>query len=86
MAAAAPRGPGPAGLTASAVLVLLALWQLVVAFTAESQTYLSSGTAEIVWGFAFGPLFAIPALMIAVTRSYAKRCLAAFVPKVHGVG
>ncbi|MFF4473412.1 hypothetical protein ACFYZ3_28045 [Streptomyces sp. NPDC001599] len=84
-----PLRPGvlaPLAWTASAVLVLVALWQLVVAFTAESQTYLSSGTAEIVWGVAFGPLFAVPALMIAVTRSYTKRCLAASVPKVRGVG
>ncbi|WP_241267137.1 hypothetical protein [Streptomyces scabichelini] len=58
---------------ASGVLVLVALWQLVVAFTVESQTYMSSGTAQIVWGFAFAPLFAIPALMTAVTWSYAKR-------------
>ncbi|MFD9036490.1 hypothetical protein ACFVZW_35955 [Streptomyces sp. NPDC059567] len=59
--------------TASAVLVLVALWQLVVAFTVESRTYMSSGTAEAVWWFVFAPLFAIPALMTAVTWSYAKR-------------
>lgn len=59
--------------TASGVLVLVALWQLVVAFTVESQTYMSSGTAQTVWGFAFAPLIAIPALMTAVTWSYAKR-------------
>ncbi|MEU9650507.1 hypothetical protein AB0E00_16525 [Streptomyces sp. NPDC048110] len=59
--------------TASAVLVLVALWQLVVVFTAESQTYLAGGTARIVWGLAYAPLFAVPALMTAVTWSYAKR-------------
>jgi len=71
-----PLRPGvlaPLAWTASGVLVLVALWQLAVAFTAESQTYLSSGTAEIVWAFTFAPLFAIPALMTAVTWSYAKR-------------
>ncbi|MGG7572347.1 hypothetical protein [Streptomyces sirii] len=59
--------------TASGVLVLVALWQLVVAFTVESQTYMTSGTSQTVWGFVFAPLFAIPALMTAVTWSYAKR-------------
>ncbi|MEU1575412.1 hypothetical protein ABZ519_30490 [Streptomyces collinus] len=59
--------------TASAVLVLVTLWQLVVAFTVESRTYMSSGTAQTVWGFTFAPLFAIPVLMTAVTWSYAER-------------
>ncbi|MET7319103.1 hypothetical protein [Streptomyces sp. NPDC005549] len=68
-----PQILAPLAWTASAVLVLVALWQLVVAVTAESQTYLSSGTAEIVWGLVFAPLLAIPALMTAVTWSYAKR-------------
>ncbi len=68
-----PRVLAPLAWTASGVLVLMALWQLVVAFTVESQTYMSSGTAQTVWGFAFAPLFAIPALMTAVTWSYAKR-------------
>ncbi|MFJ4563443.1 hypothetical protein ACIP4U_06920 [Streptomyces caelestis] len=68
-----PRVLAPLAWTASGVLVLVALWQLVVAFTAESQTYMSSGTAQTVWGFAFAPLFAIPALMTSVTWSYAKR-------------
>ncbi|MET9681828.1 hypothetical protein [Streptomyces coeruleorubidus] len=68
-----PRVLAPLAWTASGVLVLVALWQLVVAFTVESQTYMSSGTAQTVWGFAFAPLFAIPALMTAVTWSYAKR-------------
>ncbi|MFI8488604.1 hypothetical protein [Streptomyces rubrogriseus] len=71
-----PLRPGvlaPLAWTASGVLGLVALWQLAVAFTAESQTYLSSGTAEIVWAFTFAPLFAIPALMTAVTWSCAKR-------------
>lgn len=59
--------------TASVVLVLLALWQLVVAFTVESQTYMASDTALTVWWLAFAPLFAVPALLTAVTWSYAKR-------------
>ncbi|MFF3425305.1 hypothetical protein [Streptomyces sp. NPDC002602] len=68
-----PRAMRAVAWTASAVLVLVALWQLVVAFTVESQTYMSSDTAQIVWAFAFAPLFAIPVLMTAVTWSYAKR-------------
>ncbi|MFI1399262.1 hypothetical protein [Streptomyces sp. NPDC020681] len=68
-----PRVLAPLAWTASGVLVLVALWQLVVAFTVESQTYMSSGTAQTVWALAFAPLFAIPALMTAVTWSYAKR-------------
>ncbi|MGK9463131.1 S1 RNA-binding domain-containing protein [Streptomyces sp. G6] len=68
----------PAALTAvawaaSGILVLVALWQLVVAVTVESRTYLSSGAAQTVWGIAFAPLFAIPVLTTAVTWSYAKR-------------
>ncbi|MFE5481330.1 hypothetical protein [Streptomyces sp. NPDC056527] len=69
----APRTLAAASWTASAVLVLLALWQLVVAFTVESRTYMESGTAQTVWWFVFAPLFAIPALMTAVTWSYARR-------------
>ncbi|MFE1590460.1 hypothetical protein ACFW6Q_32800 [Streptomyces sp. NPDC058737] len=71
-----PLRPGvlaPLAWTASAVLVLVALWQLVVVLTAESQTYLADGTARIVWGLAYAPLVAVPALMTAVTWSYAKR-------------
>ncbi|MFJ4973754.1 hypothetical protein ACIP6X_00150 [Streptomyces coeruleorubidus] len=68
-----PRVLTPLAWTASGALVLVALWQLVVAFTVESQTYMSGGTAQTVWAFAFAPLFAIPALMTAVTWSYAKR-------------
>ncbi|MER7514284.1 hypothetical protein ABTX82_39110 [Streptomyces lavendulae] len=68
-----PRALAGLAWTASGVLVLVALWQLVVAFTVESQTYLSSDTALTVWWFAFAPLFAIPALMTAVTWSYSKR-------------
>ncbi|MFF5975494.1 hypothetical protein ACFY7C_28700 [Streptomyces sp. NPDC012769] len=58
---------------ASGVLVLVALWQVVVAFTVESQTYMSGGTAHAVWAVVFAPLAAIPVLMTAVTWSYAKR-------------
>ncbi|MGI5372434.1 hypothetical protein [Streptomyces iakyrus] len=59
--------------TASATLVMVALWQLVVAFAVESRTYMSSGTAQTVWALAFAPLLAIPVLMTAVTWSYGKR-------------
>nr|WP_240003591.1 hypothetical protein [Streptomyces cinnamoneus] len=68
-----PRTLARLAWTASAVLVLAALWQVVVAFTVESRTYMTSGTAHTVWAFVFAPLFAIPALMTAVTWSYAKR-------------
>lgn len=68
-----PRPLAALAWTTSVVLVLVALWQLVVAFTVESQTYMTSGTAQTVWGVVFAPLFAIPALMVAVTWSYTKR-------------
>lgn len=68
-----PRALATLAWIASGVLVLVALWQLVVAVTVESQTYMSSDTALTVWWLAFAPLFAIPALMAAVTWSYAKR-------------
>ncbi|WP_240330413.1 hypothetical protein [Streptomyces sp. CB09001] len=68
-----PGVPAPLAWTASGVLVLVALWQLVVTRTAESQTYLSSGTAEIVRAFTVARLFAIPALTTAVTWLCAKR-------------
>ncbi|MCM1973656.1 hypothetical protein NC490_46055 [Streptomyces sp. G1] len=54
----------------SGLLVFLAVWQLVVAFTVESQTYMESGIAQGVWWVTFSPLFAIPGLMTAVTWSY----------------
>ncbi len=68
-----PRVLAPLAWTASGLLVVLALWQLVVFFTADSRTYLSGDTAQAVWCAAFAPLFAIPVLMTAVTWSYAKR-------------
>ncbi|MFC5148440.1 hypothetical protein [Streptomyces aureoversilis] len=68
-----PRALAALSWTVSGVLVLVALWQVVVAFTVESQTYMTGSTAHIVWGCVFAPLFAIPALMTAVTWSYAKR-------------
>ncbi|MEV0176795.1 hypothetical protein AB0I00_37495 [Streptomyces sp. NPDC050803] len=68
-----PRALAALAWTVSGVLVLVALWQLVVAFTVESQTYMTSGTAQTVWAVTFAPLFAIPGLMAAVTWSYAKR-------------
>ncbi|MFD3873207.1 hypothetical protein [Streptomyces sp. NPDC058623] len=68
-----PRTLAALAWTASALLVLVALWQLVVAFTVESQTYMSGGTARTVWAFVFAPLFAIPPLMTAVTWSYGRR-------------
>jgi hypothetical protein len=55
-----PRILAPLAWTASGVLFLVALWQLVVAFTVESQTYMSNGTAQTVWGFAFCPAFRHP--------------------------
>lgn len=68
-----PRTLAALAWSASAVLVLVALWQLVVAFTVESRTYMSSSTAHTVWAFTFAPLSAIPALMTAVTWSYTQR-------------
>ncbi|GAA2332282.1 hypothetical protein OKJ48_29850 [Streptomyces kunmingensis] len=68
-----PRVLSSLAWTASGILVLVTLWQLAVAFTAESQTYMASGTAQTVWGVVYAPLLAIPALMTAVTWSYAKR-------------
>ncbi|WP_435975555.1 hypothetical protein [Streptomyces sp. Qhu_M48] len=68
-----PRTLATLAWAASALLILVALWQLVVAFTVESQTSMSSDTALTVWWIAFAPLFAIPALMTAVTWSYAQR-------------
>ncbi|MFH8774406.1 hypothetical protein [Streptomyces sp. NPDC017958] len=68
-----PRVLATPAWTASVVLVLVALWQLVVAFTVESRTYMSSGAAQTVWGFGYAPLFAVPALMTAVTWSYTRR-------------
>ncbi|MEU9107822.1 hypothetical protein AB0D54_26520 [Streptomyces xanthophaeus] len=68
-----PRTLATLAWTASGLLVLVALWQLVVAFTVESQTYMSSDAALAVWWLAFAPLFATPVLMTAVTWSYAKR-------------
>ncbi|MFF7296447.1 hypothetical protein [Streptomyces sp. NPDC008265] len=68
-----PRRLAAPAWTASGVLVLPALWQLVVAFTVESRTYMDSGAAQTVWWIVFAPLFAIPALMTAVTWSYTKR-------------
>lgn len=68
-----PRTLAALAWIASAVLVLVALWQLVVAFTVESRTLMSSGTAQTVWSFTFAPLFAIPVLMTTVTWSYSRR-------------
>lgn len=73
VAAAAPRTLDALSWTASAVLLLVAAWQLVVVFTVESQSYLSGGTARTVWACVFAPLFAVPVLMTAVTWSYARR-------------
>ncbi|THA86752.1 hypothetical protein [Streptomyces sp. A0592] len=68
-----PRVLAPLAWTASTALVLVAVWQLVVAFTVESQTYMSGGAAQTVWALMFAPLLAIPVLMTAVTWSYSKR-------------
>ncbi|OEJ98259.1 hypothetical protein J116_020845 [Streptomyces thermolilacinus SPC6] len=59
--------------TASAALTLLAAWQLVVAATVESETYLAPGTPRTVWALTFAPLLAIPPLLTAVTASYTRR-------------
>ncbi|MEU2179763.1 hypothetical protein [Streptomyces thermolilacinus] len=59
--------------TASAALTLLAAWQLVVAATVESETYLAPGAPRTVWALAFAPLLAIPPLLTAVTASYTRR-------------
>ncbi|WP_431682912.1 hypothetical protein [Kitasatospora sp. KL5] len=68
-----PRTLGALARTASGVLVLVALWQIVVAFTVDSRTYMASDTAVAVWTCAFAPLFAVPVLMAMVTWSYTKR-------------
>lgn len=67
-----PRTLAALAWTASALSALFALSQVVVLFTVESQTYLSS-TAHTVWAFFFAPLAAIPFLLTAVTRSYSRR-------------
>ncbi|RSS60516.1 hypothetical protein EF912_09820 [Streptomyces sp. WAC07061] len=72
-----PRALAAVAWTASGLLVLFALWQLVVAFTVESESYMTSGTARAVWAGAFAPLAAIPVLMTAVTWSYWDRNRAA---------
>ncbi|WP_191875818.1 hypothetical protein [Streptomyces filipinensis] len=59
--------------TASAVLVLVAVWQVVVACTAHSHTYLAPGTVRVVWALAYGPLLAVPFLLTAVSWSYTRR-------------
>ncbi|MGW1910317.1 hypothetical protein ACWCQS_06045 [Streptomyces sp. NPDC002076] len=59
--------------TASAVTILVALSQVVVAFTVDSRTELASGAPRTVWALAYGPLLAVPVLMTAVTWSYARR-------------
>ncbi|MEV5311613.1 hypothetical protein [Streptomyces sp. NPDC052610] len=68
-----PRTLGTVAWITSGVLVLVALWQLVIAFTVESRTYMSSGTAQTVWALAFAPLCAIPFLMTALSWSYTRR-------------
>lgn len=68
-----PRTLAATAWAASALLVVLALWQLVVALTVERESYMSSDTAQAVWAVTFAPLFAIPFLMTAVTWSYTRR-------------
>ncbi|GGX28307.1 hypothetical protein GCM10010297_57230 [Streptomyces malachitofuscus] len=72
-----PRTLAALSWTVSGLLIVVALWQLVVAFIVGSRTYMADGTARAVWAVAFAPLFAIPALMTAVTWSYARRHRAA---------
>ncbi|MBB1254652.1 hypothetical protein [Streptomyces alkaliterrae] len=64
---------GPLAWGVSGLLVVVAVWQLVVLFTVESQTYLADGTARVVWGLTFAPLLLIPVLMVAVSWSYSVR-------------
>ncbi|ATW52658.1 hypothetical protein CGZ69_16300 [Streptomyces peucetius subsp. caesius ATCC 27952] len=67
-----PRTLAALARTASALTIVFALSQVVVAFTVESETYLA-GTAHTVWAFAFAPLTAVPFLLTAVTWSYSRR-------------
>ncbi|WP_227025679.1 hypothetical protein [Streptomyces fodineus] len=68
-----PRALARLAWTASAVTMLVALSQVVVAFTVRSRTDLASGTPRTVWAFAYAPLLAVPVLLTAVTWSYARR-------------
>jgi hypothetical protein len=68
-----PRALAGLAWTASAVTILVALSQVVVAFTVDSRTELASGAPRTVWALAYGPLLAVPVLMTAVTWSYARR-------------
>lgn len=68
-----PRTLTAVAWTASAVVTLVAVWQLVVAVTVESRTYLASGTPRTVWALTFAPLIAVPVLLTAVTWSYSRR-------------
>ncbi|CAL9401415.1 hypothetical protein SUDANB38_01480 [Streptomyces sp. enrichment culture] len=68
-----PRALQPLAWTASVTLTLLAVWQLVVAATVESQSHLAPGTPRTVWALTFAPLLAIPPLLTAVTASYTRR-------------
>ncbi|MCX4824010.1 hypothetical protein OG883_29870 [Streptomyces sp. NBC_01142] len=67
-----PKAVAITAASASAFATLLALSQVVVYFTVESQTFMSD-TANTVAGFVFAPLFVIGPLLGAVTRSYWKR-------------
>lgn len=67
-----PRTLAAIARAASALTIVFALWQTVVLFTVESQTYMSS-TANTVWAFFFAPLVAVPFLLTAVTWSYSRR-------------
>ncbi|MGW2419555.1 hypothetical protein ACWC0C_09920 [Streptomyces sp. NPDC001709] len=68
-----PRALARLAWTASAVTILVALWQVVAAFTVDNRTYLAGGTPRIVWALAYAPLLAVPVLLTAVTWSYTRR-------------
>lgn len=68
-----PRAMAGLAWTASAVTILVALSQVVVALTVDSRTNLASGTPRTVWALVYAPLLAVPVLLTAVTWSYARR-------------
>ncbi|MYY13513.1 hypothetical protein GT204_32760 [Streptomyces sp. SID4919] len=68
-----PRPLARPAWTASTVLGVGTLWQIAVAFTVESQTYLANGSAQTVWALTFAPLLTIPPPMTVVTCAYAER-------------
>ncbi|MEU1277263.1 hypothetical protein [Streptomyces sp. NPDC005805] len=68
-----PRALAAVAWCASGAALLIAVWQLVVLLTVESDSYLSGTAAHTVWALAFAPLFTVPPLLTAVTWSYSRR-------------